>query len=77
MLVNLDGPGESGNPVTWRYSFYADRKDKVDCLALPLELLPEWVKTVFGDLFGIPSDTAPVPTRSEPDPDGQKGVEVL
>lgn len=69
--------GESGNPVTWRYSFYADRKDKVDCLALPIESLPEWVKTVFGDLIGIPSDTEPVPTQSESALDGQKEVEVL
>ena len=69
--------GESGNPVTWRYSFYAERKDKVDCLALPIKPLPEWVKTVFGDLIGIPSDTASVPTQSEPAPDGQKEAEVL
>lgn len=77
MEIGVPLRGEKNNPSTWRYSFHKERRDKIDCLALPIESLPEWVQTVFGNLFGVPSDMASVPIKSELAPDYQEGAQLL
>lgn len=45
--------GEKNNPSTWRFQYYKDSKDKINCLALPIAQLPDWVQAVFGVQFGV------------------------
>lgn len=69
--------GEKNNPSTWRHAFYKKRKDKVDCLALPIPQLPEQVQATFESLFGLLSDTFVHPTLAEVVPNSPEGAEVL
>lgn len=69
--------GEKNNPSTWRYPFYGKQKGMVNCLALPVGQFPEPAQSAFENLIGTGSGTAAAPNRTEPAPDGQKGVEVL
>ena len=73
--------GESGNPVTWRYKFYAAdakvKKKDVDCIGLPMAQLPEMVQSVIGQLLGTPCGEVSVPNSPESAPNGQEGVNPL
>lgn len=66
--------GEKHNPSTWRYSFYREDNGKVECFALPFVQLPESVRSVFGELFGIDSDCGEKPKAPEAAPNSSEVV---
>lgn len=68
---------ESNNPSTWRYAFHGKANGNVNCLALPLEELPEAVQRAFGALFGSDPSATDAPSRTGPAPDGKEGGKTL
>lgn len=74
--------GETKNPATWRYPFYGRNKAVngggiIGCFALPLEQLPERVRSVFEDLFGIDFDCGSQLSTSETVTNSPEGVDLL
>lgn len=61
--------GEKSNPSTWRYQFYS--KDctlttkNIDCIALPLRQLPDFVQASFAEHFGEISERLSLQHPSE------------
>lgn len=77
--------GETNNPATWRYTFYAAKEKKakkekcgiLPCFALPLQELPEHVQACFRDQLGIAISVVDSPTGSEGRQNQSEAVNAL
>ena len=69
--------GEKNNPSTWRFQYYKDSKDKINCLALPIAQLPDWVQAVFGVQFGVKLPTMGSTTHSDATVNNKEEVNSL